>query len=80
MVSSWVGGGANLPISGEQIQQALGSDVVQNLAAKIGIPTEQAAALLSHILPHVVDTMTPEGHVAEDEATVVVPETSSSET
>ena len=80
VVSSWVGTGANLPISGEQIQQALGSDVVQNLAAKIGIPTEQAAALLSQILPQAVDTMTPEGRVAEDEAAVVVTETSLLET
>ncbi|SIO41213.1 Uncharacterized conserved protein YidB, DUF937 family [Singulisphaera sp. GP187] len=80
VVSSWVGTGANLPISGEQIQQALGSDLVQNLAAKIGIPTEQAAALLSQILPHAVDTMTPEGRIAEDEVAVVVPEISSPET
>lgn len=79
-VSSWIGTGANLPITGEQIQQVLGSETVQNLAAKIGIPTEQAAALLSQILPRAVDTMTPEGRVAEDEAAVVESESSLPET
>ena len=63
-IQSWVGNGENLPISPEQIYQALGSDTVQQLAAKLGIPPDQLAAKLSEILPQAIDKMTPEGKVA----------------
>ena len=63
-IQSWVGNGENLPISPEQIHQALGSDTVQQLAAKLGIPPDQLAAKLSEILPQAIDKMTPEGKVA----------------
>ena len=36
-VRSWVGTGANQPISADQIHQAFGSDTVKQLAAKIGM-------------------------------------------
>jgi len=60
-IQSWVGNGENLPISPEQIHQALGSDTVKQLAAKLGIPPDQLAAKLSEILPQAVDKMTPAG-------------------
>lgn len=60
-IQSWVGNGENLPISPEQIQHALGSETVQQLAAKLGIPPDQLAAKLSEILPQAVDKMTPTG-------------------
>ena len=36
-VASWVGMGENKPVSSNQIQQALGSEQVQALAAKLGV-------------------------------------------
>ncbi|MGO9546282.1 MAG: YidB family protein [Rhodomicrobium sp.] len=63
-VQSWVGNGENLPISPEQVHQALGSDTIQQLAAKLGIPPDQLAAKLSEILPQAVDKMTPDGRVS----------------
>jgi len=60
-IQSWIGNGENLPISPEQVHQALGSDTVQQLAAKLGIPPDQLAAKLSEILPQAVDKMTPAG-------------------
>ncbi len=60
-IQSWVGNGENLPITSEQIHQALGSDTVKQLAAKIGIPPDQLAAKLSEFLPQAVDKMTPTG-------------------
>lgn len=62
-IQSWVGNGENLPISPEQIHQALGSDTVQQLAAKLGIPPDQLAAKLSQVLPQAIDKMTPDGKV-----------------
>ena len=61
--SSWVGTGENLPISGNQIEQALGSNQIQSLAAKIGIDPAQANSLLAQYLPKVVDKLTPQGTI-----------------
>ena len=36
IVSSWIGTGANLPVSAEQIQQVLGNDQVRAFAEKTG--------------------------------------------
>jgi uncharacterized protein YidB (DUF937 family) len=62
-VQSWVGTGANMAISSDQVQQALGSEQVQALAAKMGIPPEQLAAKLSEVLPQAIDHLTPGGAV-----------------
>ena len=40
-VKSWIGNGQNLPISAEQLQQVLGSDVAKQLAARFNIPLDQ---------------------------------------
>jgi uncharacterized protein YidB (DUF937 family) len=62
-VRSWVGTGANQPISPEQVHQAFGADVIQQLAAKAGISPQDLAAKLSAALPQVIDKMTPGGTV-----------------
>ncbi|WP_079417376.1 YidB family protein [Thiomonas intermedia] len=63
LVQSWVGTGANLPISAEQIQQVLGSGALGDMASKLGIQPEQVAGALSQSLPQAVDAMTPNGQV-----------------
>ncbi len=63
IVSSWIGTGQNLPVSAEQIQSVLGSGVVQQLAARVGLSPEAATALLAQILPQAVDRLTPDGTV-----------------
>lgn len=65
IASSWVGNGENLPISGEQIQQVLGNERVQQLAAKAGISPDAASSTLSQLLPTLVDKLTPNGQVPE---------------
>jgi uncharacterized protein YidB (DUF937 family) len=61
--SSWVGMGENQSISGNQIQNVLGSEQVKALAAKMGVDPTQASQLLAEYLPKVVDKLTPEGKV-----------------
>ena len=39
-VRSWVGNGANQPISADQVHAAFGSDVIAGLAAKVGLASE----------------------------------------
>ena len=60
---SWVGMGENQAISSKQIQNALGSDQVNALAAKMGIDPAQASNFLAEYLPKIVDKLTPEGKV-----------------
>jgi uncharacterized protein YidB (DUF937 family) len=60
-VRSWIGTGANQPISPDQIHQVFGSDMVKELAAKVGLSPDELAAKLSTYLPQAVDKMTPAG-------------------
>src|SRR3974390_336688 len=65
VVSSWVGTGQNLPISASQIQQAMGSDQVKQLAAKVGISPDVAGPAIAQLLPALIDKLTPNGQVGE---------------
>ncbi|HSS96042.1 MAG TPA: YidB family protein [Terriglobales bacterium] len=65
IVSSWIGTGQNLPVSGDQIQSALGSEFVQNFAGKMGISPENASSTISQLLPSIMDKLTPNGQVPE---------------
>ena len=60
-VRSWVGTGANQPITPDQIHQAFGSDTIKQIASRVGMTPEDLAAKLSQILPQAVDKLTPGG-------------------
>lgn len=62
-VASWVSTGSNLPVSAEQIQAALGSSAVGDLAAKLGIDSAAAASGLAGLLPQIIDQLSPNGKV-----------------
>jgi uncharacterized protein YidB (DUF937 family) len=62
-VKSWVGSGANLPISPDQVHAVFGSDVISGLAAKFGLSPQELAQKLSQVLPQAVDKLTPNGVV-----------------
>ncbi|GAW67021.1 hypothetical protein GPEL0_01f2630 [Geoanaerobacter pelophilus] len=64
-ISSWIGTGQNWSISPEQIEEGLGSERIQNLAAKAGMSTEEVTAKLSELLPTMIDKITPDGLVPE---------------
>jgi len=61
--SSWVGMGENQPISSNQMQQALGSDQVRAVAARMGVDPELASNFLAEYLPKIVDKLTPAGKI-----------------
>ena len=65
LINSWVSTGQNLPISADQLQQVLGSEKVQQLASKIGIPADQAGSQLAQFLPTIIDKLTPNGNVEQ---------------
>ena len=62
-VKSWVGTGPNQPISPDQMHQALGPDLLQQLAEKSGLSVQDLTQKLSQVLPQVVDKMTPDGAI-----------------
>lgn len=67
-VKSWIGTGANLPITAEQINKVLGSSAIQPLAEKLGITPEEVSQQLAKFLPQAVDEMTPTGVADESKA------------
>lgn len=60
---SWVGTGPNQPISGEQLNQALGPDLLRQLSEKTGLSVQDLTHKLAQVLPQAIDTMTPDGSI-----------------
>jgi uncharacterized protein YidB (DUF937 family) len=62
-VGSWIGTGANQPVSPGALESALGSGVLHDIAAKFGIDPSEVASHMSQALPQVVDQATPTGAI-----------------
>lgn len=65
-VQSWIGTGANLPVSADQIGQALGPNLLGLLAQQLGGNPQQAAGTLAEVLPGLMDRLTPQGQLPAD--------------
>ncbi len=65
IIGSWVSTGSNLPISPDQVKQALGPEKLGQLAQQTGLDTGALASQLSNLLPGVVDKLTPDGAIPE---------------
>lgn len=63
---SWVGTGENEPISGADVRQAVGDAELTKIAAQLGVSEDEAADAVAQVLPTVIDTVSPEGHLAPD--------------
>jgi uncharacterized protein YidB (DUF937 family) len=64
-VQSWIGSGANQPVTAEQITQALNAPAVAQFAQRIGVNPAEVGPVLAQLLPVVVDHLTPNGQVGE---------------
>lgn len=62
---SWVGKGANLNISPEQIQSVIGHGPIADFARKMGVSPEQASETLAGLLPEAIDRLTPNGQMPD---------------
>lgn len=58
-VESWISSGPNQPITASEIESALGSEHIQQLAAKFGIPAGEVSSHLAQILPTLIDKLHP---------------------
>lgn len=61
-VQSWLSSGPNQPVSGQQIQQALGPSIDQ-AAAAAGMAPDQAANDVAKVVPAVVNEASPNGQL-----------------
>jgi uncharacterized protein YidB (DUF937 family) len=64
---SWVSRGANRQLSPQDLEQALGSDVVASLAQRTGLSRDELLSRLARTLPEAVDRYTPEGRIPSPE-------------
>jgi uncharacterized protein YidB (DUF937 family) len=66
---SWVKKGPNQQLAPDQLEQAIGPDVLNTLSQQTGLSREELLARLTRELPAAVDKFTPEGRLpTEDEA------------
>ncbi len=62
-INSWVSNGRNLPVSADQLMEALGQGRVQQMARDAGVEPNQFGGQLVELLPQMVDKLTPQGQV-----------------
>jgi len=65
IVSSWIGSGQNLPISASQLQNVLHSGALQQVAQQSGLDPSQLTSMMSNLLPHLVNHLTPNGQIPD---------------
>jgi uncharacterized protein YidB (DUF937 family) len=66
---SWVKQGPNQQLTADQLEQAIGPDVLDTLTRQTGLSREDVLSRLTRELPAAVDKFTPEGRLpTEDEA------------
>ena len=70
---SWVKAGPNQQLGKDQVEQAIGPDVLNTLSQQTGLSREELLSRLTRELPEAVDKFTPEGRLpTEDEAARLV--------
>ena len=62
-VKSWLGPGANMPVTADQLKAVLGNAQVQEMARHLGLPVDAALNMLAQHLPNVVDQASKNGQI-----------------
>jgi len=64
---SWVSTGPNQPLQANQLEQAIGPDVLDTLAQHTGLSKQELVSRLTRDLPAAVDKFTPSGRLPTEE-------------
>ena len=64
-MASWISTGENQSVSGDQIQHALGSNFIQQIAQQLGSSKSEVSGGLANLLPDIIDKLTPTGKLPE---------------
>ncbi len=67
VAQSWVGSGQNQSVAPTQVQQAIGPDMIRELAQRTGRSEQDIAQQLAQELPEIVNRLTPQGRVPTHE-------------
>jgi uncharacterized protein YidB (DUF937 family) len=62
-IDTWINPGSNKSVSSGQISDALGADVVDQLAQRTGLSRNEVISELAKMLPSTVDRLTPNGRL-----------------
>lgn len=68
VTSSWISTGQNLPVNKKQVENVLGPDQIQQMAQALGISNRNVTATLAKLLPQVIDMLTPDGALPNNNA------------
>lgn len=60
---SWVKSGPNRPVAPEQLERAIGQDVIAKLVHETGLSRDELMSRLTRNLPDAVDRYTPDGRL-----------------
>ncbi len=64
---SWVNSDANTPLSYEQLESALGEEALKNISEQVGLEYKKTVSSSAFMIPHIVDQLTSEGIVPQDD-------------
>src|SRR5262245_8241002 len=64
---SWVKRGPNQPLAADQLEQAIGPDVLNTLSQQTGLSREELLSRLTRELPAAIDKFTPDGRLPTEE-------------
>jgi uncharacterized protein YidB (DUF937 family) len=65
-LKSWIGTGANMPISADQLTSALGSDKIRDIASQLGMSHGEVSGGLADMLPQIIDKLSPNGQLPDN--------------
>ncbi|MBZ9704141.1 MULTISPECIES: YidB family protein [unclassified Mesorhizobium] len=65
VADSWVGTGQNQPINANDLGNAIGPQVIREIAQRTGLDEQELLKQLSTALPGIVDKLTPNGQVPQ---------------
>jgi uncharacterized protein YidB (DUF937 family) len=64
-LDSWISKGDNLPVTADQLSQALGQERMNDMARQAGMESGGFGDLLAQVLPQAIDRMSPDGRLPE---------------
>jgi uncharacterized protein YidB (DUF937 family) len=72
IVDSWISTGKNKSVSTGKLNNALGGDLISQVASKLGVSNTAALGMISKFLPLIIDKLTPDGKVTAQSKAVNV--------
>lgn len=63
LMNQWVSTGPNPPMTPDQVHHVFGPSQLSQIAQRLGINPQMAAAAIAAVLPMIIDKLTPQGQI-----------------